>query len=82
MDENERRTLITDSIWWWLPARWENAGSWYEVLRYELVEEGVDVYVTKDSGSEVAVRFVNDECLGELKILAESARGRIYDEVV
>lgn len=85
MDETERHNKIVDSLWWWLPVRWHANGSTYEVARFELTGDatdgGVDVYVKKDEGSEVAVHFDNAECYGDLRMAPEGAKGRIYTEV-
>jgi hypothetical protein len=83
MEENERRTLILDSIWWWLPARWEHDGAIYEVRNTVLVEnDGVNVLMTKDEGDEVSVFFSDAECIGDLKLQPDDARTRIYAEVL
>jgi hypothetical protein len=85
MDENERRNKITDSLWWWLPARWSHNGSWYEIRGFDLTGDagdgGVDVQVSKDEGDPSTVHFTNSECYGELKMTPEGARGRVYSEV-
>lgn len=76
MTPEQRYAAITATIWWWVPVRWTNGASWFEVS-FEVTVAGANVLVSKDGYSPVAVAFTDEELLGDSRMPSASARARI-----
>lgn len=73
-----RRMQIVDTIWFWLPARWTNGTTWFEVKSINIKDSGADVLVARDgSDATVAVSFLEEELVGDGRLSPETAKARI-----
>lgn len=81
MTEAERSLQATNAIWYWLPARWSNGVSWFEITAIQMYGDetsgGANVYVSKDDAAPVEVAFTNAELYGETSLAPEIARARV-----
>ena len=77
MTAEERAAVASDVIWYWLPARWTNGVSWFEIRGYTVTEIGVDVQVSKDDGDIVLVSFADSEIDGVDRLDPTVAKARI-----
>jgi len=81
MEPEDRARQIIETIWYWLPARWTNGGSWFEVCQFGITGDdesgGVDVMVSKDGAIMEAVSFTNEEIYGNSVLSPEAARARV-----
>lgn len=77
MTAEERAAIASGVIWYWLPARWTNGISWFEIRGYAVTEIGVDVRVSKDDGDIALVSFADSEIDGAGRLDPTVARARI-----
>jgi len=81
MTSEERSRNIINTIWYWLPSRWNNGTSWFEIAGVAVTGNettgGATVSVSKDGASVVDVNFTNEELYGGAPLTPAAARERI-----
>lgn len=77
MTPEQRRAALTETIWYWLPARWTDGIKWIEIINFDITDEGVDILASLDGAVPVNVSFTDAELLGESRLAPDVAKARI-----